>query len=111
MSTLAVNKIITGIKDSLDIELKENISLEELTSVLAEHIHYLIGSNFNRLLNILYRIDISEKKLKQLLDENQTQDAGMIIAQLIIKRQIQKAESREKFRKEGENNIDENEKW
>jgi hypothetical protein len=35
----------------------------------------------------------------------------MIIAELIIERQIQKVKSRENYRNKGENSMDENEKW
>jgi hypothetical protein len=45
---------------------------------------------------LLYRIDVSEAKLKYLLKENPNEDAGTMIAHLIIDRQIQKI----KFRKE-----------
>ena len=47
------------------------------------------------LVQILYRIDVSEKKIKTLLKENQGSDAGKIIASLIIERQMQKIKSRQ----------------
>ena len=107
----ALNNIVAGINNSLQLELKENISMDELRNLLSGHIHHLINNNFNKLVGILYRIDVSETKLRQLLEDKQAADAGMIIADLIIERQIQKIQSRESYRAKGENSIDENEKW
>ena len=67
-----------------------------LIQQLADYINQLILVNFERLVQLLYRIDVSEAKLKYLLKENPNEDAGRIIALLIIERQIQKI----KFKKE-----------
>jgi len=86
--------IITAINHSLDLEIKESISMDELKTTLTSWVHQLINTNFNKLVHILYRIDVSEIKLKQLLRENPEEDAGEIIATLIIDRQCQKIKSR-----------------
>ena len=57
----------------------------------------MINDDFNRLISLLYRIDVSETKLKQLLRENTTTNAGLLIARLILERQWQKIETRRKF--------------
>jgi hypothetical protein len=59
---------------------------------------------------LLYRIDVSEPKLKQMLKENPGKDAGEMIALLIIERQLQKLKSREQFKKPG-NKISDEDKW
>jgi hypothetical protein len=69
---------------------------ELIIQQLADYINQLILVNFERLVQLLYRIDVSEAKLKYLLKENPNEDAGRIIALLIIERQIQKI----KFKKE-----------
>jgi hypothetical protein len=67
-----------------------------LIQQFADYINQLILVNFERLVQLLYRIDVSEAKVKYLLKENPDEDAGRIIALLIIERQIQKI----KFKKE-----------
>jgi hypothetical protein len=69
---------------------------EFIVQQLSDYINQLILANFERLVQLLYRIDVSEAKLKYLLKENPNEDAGRIIALLIIERQIQKI----KFKKE-----------
>ncbi|MET0299045.1 MAG: hypothetical protein ABW036_04765, partial [Flavitalea sp.] len=41
-----------------------------LESVISREINRLINSDFNLLLSILYRLDVSEVKLKEMLREN-----------------------------------------
>ena len=76
---------------------------------LALEINGLILHDFNRLISILYRIDINESELKKMLQQYSQVDAGLIIAQLIIDRQMEKAALRSKFRKE--DNISDEDKW
>jgi hypothetical protein len=78
--------------------------------ILAEKIDHLINNDFQKLVSILYRMDISEPKLKQLLNENPGTNAALIITDLMIERQEQKIISRQQFRKKDEN-ISEDEKW
>ena len=74
------------------------VSDEKLTNDIAGYINDLILNDFNKLVALLYRIDINEEKLKKLLKETTGEDAGAIIARLIIERQSQKIASRKKFR-------------
>jgi len=76
---------------------------------LALEINRLILHDFNQLVSILYRIDIDEEELKQMLRQYSHVDAGYIVAQLIIKRQMNKAELRKQFRKGDD--IAEEDKW
>jgi uncharacterized protein YwgA len=72
-------------------------------------INQLINTDFEKLAGILYRIDVSEKKLKKLLADNPGMDAGQLIAGLVIERLIEKKKSREKFRRDS--NMSDEEKW
>ncbi|MGG9970999.1 hypothetical protein ACQ33O_04315 [Ferruginibacter sp. SUN002] len=101
--------IIQNINKDLAIALPENTSFEELRKLLAEHINFLIKTNFEKLVSILYRIDVSEPKLKQLLQET-TEDAGNVIADTIIERQLEKIKSRQQF-SQRDNNISNEEQW
>ena len=83
---------------------------EAMMISLSGKINDLIQTDFERLVNLLYRIDVDEQKLKELLIDNPNEDAGVIIARLIIERQLQKIKFKEAFRND-ESNIDEEEKW
>jgi hypothetical protein len=103
------NEIINLLRKELSIDLPENIVLNEAAIILSSYINQLIQTDFQKLVFILYRIDVNETRLKKILQENPGEDSGRIIAELIIERQLQKIKSRSEFRRD--NDIDEKEKW
>ena len=103
------NELIQILNNELAIELPGKISFEELKEYLSEHINHLIQTDFNKLVSLLYRIDINESRLKALLRENKDADTGKIITDLIIERQLQKIKSRKQNK--GDNRIPDDEKW
>lgn len=72
-------------------------------------INELIDTDFQSLLFLLYKIDVNEEKLKLALNNHIGFDAAPIIADLIIKRQIEKIKSREKY--SNSHTSSEEEKW
>lgn len=103
-------ELIHLLNNELAINIAEKIPYSELHSQLSAHINNLIKNDFDKLITYLYRIDVNEQKLKSLLQQNPGEDAGNIIATLIIERQQQKIKTRRQF-SQRENNIDEEEKW
>lgn len=103
------NELIKLIRNDLEIELPATIAKEELRLKISAHINHLILHDFQKLVFILYRIDVNEGKLKHLLKENPGEDAGFVIAGLIIERQIKKIKSRKETK--GNDNIPEDDKW
>jgi hypothetical protein len=88
----------------------ELLKLEDLSrEQLAQFIHQLIDSDFPRLVQLLYRLDVSEAKIRSVLLENPTGDAGDMIAQLITDRIAQREKNKQLFKQEGE--IPEEDKW
>jgi len=74
-----------------------DLTIDELTDLLADRINDMINKDFSTLVQLLYRVDVSELKLRQLLQENTTTDAGRTIARLILERQWQKIITRRKY--------------
>ncbi len=73
-------------------------SLEKLdTPSLETAINELIKNDFSRLVQILYRIDVSEAKLKNILNSNPNEDAGKLIAQVVLERLAATKKARESF--------------
>lgn len=101
------NKALEVVFSTNDNQL---LSATAFLDELAEEINSLILTNFERLVQLLYRIDVSEMKLKSLLKENPNEDAGKIIAALIIERQIQKIKLRQAQASSEDDKSDE-EKW
>ena len=87
----------------------ESVPDRDGRKILSEKINYLILHEFDSLIRILYRLDVDEKKLRNILHENPNEDAGLLIADLIIEREQKKAETRKMFRQE--NDINEQDRW
>jgi hypothetical protein len=86
--TAALQKLIT------------NLSAEEKAGTkneLSAYLNHLLVNDFSALVQILYRVDVSEEKLKAVLAENKEADAGDLLSELIIERQAQKAGVRQSF--------------
>ena len=86
-------------------EIIDDPSSKEKMDRLVSLINELILRDFNALVQLLYRIDVNEKKLKSILSNNKESDSANVIADLIIERQIQKTNSRNFFRQK--NTFDE----
>ena len=100
--------IIDELSQSLEIDLREKKSIEELKLALSVYINHLIINDLNKLMRILYRVDVSEKTLKINL-QNQENDPGSIIAEMIVERQLEKNKTKKQFR--SNTDIPDNEKW
>jgi hypothetical protein len=103
-------ELIQTINTDLAITLSEKISAEALQAELSTYIDHLIKTDFEKLVALLYRIDVNEEKLKYFLIDHPNEDAGNTIAALIIERQLQKIKFRSQF-KQDNNNFSEEEKW
>ncbi|MBK7308740.1 MAG: hypothetical protein IPI88_18140 [Chitinophagaceae bacterium] len=90
-------ELIKLLNSELSIAIAEKISYSELHTQLSAYINQLIKNDFDKLIAYLYRIDVNEEKLKTLLQQNPGEDAGNIIATLIIERQEQKIKYRKQF--------------
>jgi hypothetical protein len=84
-SELTVAAKIVAATDALTSEPTHDIR-QRLISLINE----LMNTDFHALIQLLYRIDIEEEKLKHDLQQYPESDAASIIADLIIRRQVQK---------------------
>lgn len=83
---------------------------EKLLDALAAQIRLWIHHDFERLVRFLYRLDVQEDKLRRILKNNPDEDAGRLIAKLIVDRQLQKIAFR-KSMSEQQSTIDPAEAW
>ncbi len=61
--------------------------IEQLTpNDLIAYINDCIKNDFNKLVQLLYRIDVSEEKLKSILQSHPNEDAAKLIATVIVER-------------------------
>lgn len=102
---LAITEKIIEITNSI-----QTVSFDKARQQLIFLINELINKDFHSLVQLLYRIDVNEKKIRTFLDQNTERDSAVILADLIIERQLQKVESRQRFSSKNRPASDE-EKW
>jgi len=102
-------ELIQDLNRSYGLELADHLGLDQLEALLAERVNTMIREDFGALVQWLYRVDVNETKLRQLLRENEgpvvdgqgagqeREDTGKIIARLVMERQWQKIETRRKY--------------
>lgn len=79
----------------MDIHLQ---ALDKLTTPdLETMINELIKNDFSKLVQLLYRIDVSEAKLKNILQTHPNENAGKLIAQVVLERLAATKKARESF--------------
>jgi hypothetical protein len=100
--TAQIESRISLIKDP-DILLANRLKLESA-------VNELISTDFNQLLQLLYRLDVNEKKIRTLLESSKGIDSAPLITDLIIERQIEKIKSRHQF-KQRDDTISDEERW
>ena len=93
---IALTTVIANLQIRNESEY-EKLNTEQF-QLLVNFIDDLIQNDLNRLWSIMYRVDISEEKLKQMLAENKNIEvqSAEIIANLLIEREEEKIKSRAK---------------
>jgi hypothetical protein len=96
-------------RNIFQLPIPAGLTYQQLLDLLSNHIDTLLKDDFSKLIQILYRLDVSEGKLRYLLQQNKGEMAASIIASLIVERQLQKIETRRQFKKDDQ--IGDDEKW
>jgi len=71
---------------------------EQLKRLVADRVFYLMEHDADQLKYMLYRLDISELKVKKVLADASFAEAAEGIADLILVRELEKARTRQQYR-------------
>ena len=86
------------LKKDFDLpELKESFDEEQAIIFLSKAVSQLLDRDFERLLQICYRIDLGEEKLKKILHESAPDQVSLDLAKALWDRQKLKIEIRKKY--------------
>ncbi len=91
-----------------NLQNEGNENSNGILSQLQEYINDLINNNFNGLIQLLYKLDIDEAKLKAKLNTTH-EDPASIIASIII----QRVAAKQKFKKNSlrDPNVPKEDQW
>jgi len=95
MEQSLLNETALALQQDWQLSLPELVSEEEILKALTDQIGILQAKGPEAFFQLMYRLDISEKKLVSVI---QTKDVAEKIARLIYDRQLQKVRSRMLYR-------------
>jgi len=78
-------------------ELGEIFEEEKAILLLSKAVSQLLDRDFERLLQICYRIDLGEEKLKKILHESEPDQVSLDLARALWERQKLKIEIRKRY--------------
>jgi hypothetical protein len=110
MEAMEAPALIADLNRVYEMELSDRLRLDQVEALLAEKITTMINGDFSALVQLLYRVDVDESRLRLLLRENKAADAGTLIARLILERLWQKILTRREYNSRNETPGDE-ERW
>jgi len=91
---------------NIDVAAFEQLNRQDLVNTIND----LILHDFEKLVFVLYRIDVNEAKIKSLLATKTDTNAAELIADAIVERINQKKAAKELF-KQHQHSASEEEKW
>ncbi|ALL07489.1 hypothetical protein AQ505_19530 [Pedobacter sp. PACM 27299] len=80
-----------------DFEVEEIWTEAQIRERLVQAFAYLLDNDISKMMNILYRTDVDEEKLKSLLISNSELPSAEVIADAYLRRQKEKIETRKKY--------------
>ena len=90
-----MNELSSKISNRELVELTDDIRKERLLT----RIKYYLDNDVEKLLRILYRLDIPESQVEHIFSGSKKEDIPSALSDLIINRQLSKAKTREIYRK------------
>lgn len=94
-----LNKDLQLNEDETLISGDELVDLNTLHKKLAILVAYLMENDMHRLLNAMYRLDVSEIKFHGAMQRMSREEAAIHLADLIIEREMQKVKTRLHYKK------------
>jgi hypothetical protein len=76
----------------------QGVDMREFHARLSEVIRFMLDHHFEKLCQVMYRLDVSEKKFHNVLTKAPSEEIAGGIADLVIERELQKIRTRELYR-------------
>ncbi len=99
MANELIEDTAIALQQEWDLQLPETLSVEAILKLLADRIVTILERGPDTFFQLMYRLDISEKKLNAILRD---EDVALKIARLVYDRQLQKIQSRQANKKTNE---------
>lgn len=91
------SETVHALNQNLGLQLPDTVSEQEIIALLADRIVAYLDKGAEAFFQLMYRLDIPERKMQEALDK---EDTPVRLATLIYERQLQKMQSRSLYKKD-----------
>ena len=86
--------LLDRLRSSFDIESSKVMTMEDLIAYLSHQIEWMLDHERDLLMSLLYRHDVAEANILEVLDKRTDETMAMGLARLIVERQVQRIRTR-----------------
>lgn len=91
------SEVYSIISTNFELASGNVLSFDEIHRVLTERIHELLEKNVEKLIFILYRIDVGQKRTDEIFNNPSKEEIASLLATAVIERQLEKVKTRRKY--------------
>jgi len=91
-------ELCQAVSSRFELSVDDQLTIEGLKKALTYRILELLDKNLERLLSMLYRVDLSQKKLDDIFERGSKEEIAEKIAEAVIDRQLQKIKTRNYYK-------------
>jgi hypothetical protein len=96
-----INDVCSIISRNFEVETSGELTIESLVKLLSVRIRELLEKNLEKLVSIMYRIDLNQAKVDKIFENISKDEIAYQLAVLIIERQIEKVKTRRMYKSAG----------
>lgn len=96
-----INEVYGIISRNFEVETSAELTIESLVMLLGARIRELLDKNLEKLVSIMYRIDLNQAKVDRIFENISKDDIAYQLAALIIERQMEKVRTRRQYKNTG----------
>jgi len=94
-----INKDLGSLEENMMIPYGDGLDRNVIRDKLAVLIAHLMQSNFEKLCQAMYRLDVSEARFDQVMHEKPVEEIPYAVADLVIEREMQKVKTRMMYKR------------
>ncbi|MFI5211571.1 MAG: hypothetical protein ACHQIH_01705 [Ignavibacteria bacterium] len=96
-----INEVYSIISRNFEVEKSGELTIDTLVKMLSVRIRELLEKNLEKLVSIMYRIDLNQAKVDKIFENISKDEIAYQLAVLIIERQIEKIRTRRLYKSAG----------
>lgn len=98
MSDQENNELNSSLAGSFGLRKTEGIPLDQIRAIVENEIRILLDKNLEKLMTILYRIDVSQRQTEEIFTMDSKDKIASLLADAVIQRQLLKIKTRKEFK-------------